>query len=105
MAVTLTLTGTNQTIAATNGSPNITFTAGIAANWVVGATIKGTGWAVGTKILSITGTPATAIAAVLSNNFTGTTGAATVIASSNNATAVFDLTASGDTATPQNIIN
>ncbi len=105
MAVTLTMTGTSQTISATNGSPNITFTAGVANNWVVGATIQGTGWATGTKIVSITGTPATATAAVLSNNFTGTTGSTTVIASSNNATVIFELGASGDTATPQSIID
>jgi hypothetical protein len=105
MALSLTITGTSQNITATNGSPNITFASGVATNWVVGATIQGTGWATGTKILSITGTPATSTAAVLSNNFTGTTGTTAVIASSNNATAIFQLGASGDTATPQNIIN
>ncbi len=99
------MTGTSQTISATNGSPNITFASGVATNWVVGATIQGTGWATGTKIVSITGTPATSTAAVLSNNFTGTTGSTTVIASSNNATAVLSLSASGDTASPQNIIS
>ena len=105
MAVTLTMTGTSQSISATNGNANITFASGVATNWVVGATIQGIGIPVGTKILSITGTPSTSTAAVLSNNFTGTTGAVSAIISSNNATVVFSLGASGDTATPQNIIN
>ena len=45
MAVTLTMTGTSQSISATNGNANITFASGVATNWVVGATIQGAqGW-------------------------------------------------------------
>ncbi len=105
MAVTVVLTGASQNVTATNGSPNISFTAGVATKWVVGATVQGTGWAAGTKIVSITGTPATATAAVLSNNFTGTTGTASVIVSSNTGSLSVTLSASGDTASPTNIIS
>lgn len=105
MAVSIVMTGTTQSINATNGSSNVTFTAGVATNWVVGATVQGTGWATGTKIVSITGTPATSTAAVLSNNFTGTSGTSSVIVSSNNSTLTVSLTASGDTASPTNIIS
>jgi hypothetical protein len=102
MALTLTITGTNQSINATNGSPNITTAS--TAGWVVGATVQGTGWATGvnsTKIVSFVANTS----AVFSTNFTGTTGAMNVVVSSNNATAIFELTASGDLAGPQNIIN
>lgn len=104
MAVTTVLTGTSQNISATNGSANITFTSGVATNWVVGATIQGTGIPSGTKIASITGTPSTATAATLSANFTGTTGTVSVIVSSNTGTLTVTLSASGDTASPQTLI-
>ena len=104
MAVTTVLTGTTQTISATNGSANITFASGVATNWVVGATIQGTGITAGTKILSITGTASTSTAAVLSTNFTGTTGSVSVIISSNTGTLTVTLAASGDTASPQTLI-
>lgn len=104
MAVTTVMTGTNQTMTVVAGSPNVTFTSGVAANWLVGATVQGMSWPAGTKIVSITGTPATATAAVLSVNYPSTSGSGTVIVSSNNATITLALTASGDTASPQTLI-
>lgn len=105
MAFSVTMTGTNQTMTVVAGSPNVTFASGVATNWVVGATVQGMSWPAGTKIVSITGTPATSTAAVLSVNYPSTSGSGTVIVSSNNATLTVALNASGDTATPQNIIS
>ena len=98
MAVTFTLTGTAQNITATNGSPNVTVAS--TAGWVVGATVQGTGFAAGTKIVSFVANTS----AVLSNNFTGTTGTVSVIVSSNTGTLTVRLSASGDTTTPLGII-
>ena len=99
MAVTIVLTGTSQNITATNGSPNITVAS--TTGWVVGATIQGTGFAAGTKIVSFVANTS----AVLSNNFTGTTGTVSVVVSSNTGTLTVTLTASGDSASPTNIIS
>jgi hypothetical protein len=98
MAVTYTLTGTTQSVTATNGSPNVTVAS--TTGWVVGATVQGTGWAAGTKIVSFVANTS----AVFSNNFTGTTGATNVIISSNTGTLTVTLAASGDTANPSGII-
>ena len=99
MAVTVVLTGTAQNITATNGSPNITVAS--TTGWAVGATVQGTGFAAGTKILSFVANTS----AVLSNNFTGTSGTVSVIVSSNTGTLTVTLSASGDTASPTDIIN
>lgn len=98
MAVSYTLTGTTQSVTATNGSPNVTVAS--TTGWVVGATVQGTGWAAGTKIVSFVANTS----AVFSNNFTGTTGATNVIVSSNAGTLNVNLAASGDTANPSGII-
>ena len=98
MAVSYTLTGTTQSVTATNGSPNVTVAN--TTGWAVGATVQGTGWAAGTKIVSFV--PNTS--AVFSNNFTGTTGATNIIVSSNTGTLTIALAASGDTANPNGII-
>lgn len=98
MAVTYVLTGTTQSVTATNGSNAITVAS--TTGWVVGATVEGTGWAAGTKIVSFVANTS----AVLSNNFTGTTGATNVIVSSNTGTVTVTLAASGDTASPSGII-
>lgn len=98
MAVSTILTGTTQSITATNGSANITTAS--TSGWVVGATVQGTGWAAGTKIVSFVANTS----AVFSNNFTGTTGAASIIVSSNTGTLTVTLAASGDTASPQTLI-
>lgn len=99
MAVSITLTGTSQNVTATNGSPNVTVTN--TTGWVVGATVQGTGWAAGTKVVSFV----TNTSAVLSSNFTGTTGTSSVIVSSNTGTLTVTLSASGDTASPSNIVS
>jgi hypothetical protein len=100
MAFVATLTGTNQSVNATNGSPNVTVAS--TAGWVVGATIQGTGWAAGTKIVSFVANTS----AVFSNNFTGTTGATNVIVSSvYGSNLTITLTASGDVGTWQNVFN
>lgn len=65
--------GTAQNIWATNGSPNITVAD--TTGWANGATITGTGIPGGTTIVSFV--PNTS--AVLSNNFTGTTGTVSVV--------------------------
>ena len=98
MTVSIVLTGTSQNITATNSSPNITVAS--TTGWVVGATVQGTGFAAGTKIISFVANTS----AVLSNNFTGTTGTVSVIVSSNTGTLTVTLAASGDTANPQTMI-
>jgi hypothetical protein len=100
MAFVATLTGTARSINATNGSPNVTVTN--TAGFVVGATVQGTGWAAGTRIVSFVANTS----AVFSNNFTGTTGATNVIVSSvSGSILTIELTASGDVATWQNVFN
>lgn len=99
MAVSVVLTGTSQSVTATNGSASVT--AASTTGWVVGATVQGTGWPAGTKIVSFVANTS----GVFSNNFTGTTGTSSIIVSSNTGTVTVTLGASGDTAGPSNIIS
>jgi hypothetical protein len=100
MAFVATLTGTARSVNATNGSPNVTVTN--TAGFVVGATVQGTGWAAGTKIVSFVANTS----AVFSTNYTGTTGAMNVIVSSIfGSTLTIEATASADAPTWQNVFN
>lgn len=98
MAVTYTLTGTSQNVTAVVGSNAVTATD--TTGWVVGATVQGTGWAAGTKIVSFVANTS----GVFSNNFTGVAGVTAVVVSSNTGTLTITLAASGDTAGPSNVI-
>ena len=100
MAVTSVLTGSAQTITATNGSQNIA--AASTAGWVNGATIQGAGIPAGTRLGAIVANVSAKLVDASGNavNFTGATGAVSVIVSSNNATLTITAAASGDTANP-----
>lgn len=106
MAFSATLTGTTQSVNATNGSNVLAVTA--TAGWVVGATIQGTGIPAGARVGSIVANTSVTMvtAAGAAANFTGTTGAVAVLVSSKYGTTLtVSLSASGDYATPQNIYN
>lgn len=99
MAFSATMTGTGRSCSITTGSPTITVTS--ATGLVVGATIQGTGIPSGTKITAIDGTTIT-----MSANATVTNSTASLIFSSVYGSIVtIQLTASGDTATWQNVFN
>lgn len=100
MAFAATLTGTGVNTTLTNGSN--AFTLGAAdAGILVGSDVVATGLAAGTKVATISGTTGT-----LTNNFTGTTGTVSVLYGSKYGSILdVSLSASTDTATPQNILN
>lgn len=107
MAVTTVLTGTTQSVNATNGS-NLLSGSFATTGWVVGATIQGTGIPVGARVGTIvTNTSVTMVtAAGASAPFTGTTGAVPVLVSSKYGTTLtVSMSGATDTATPQTIIN
>jgi hypothetical protein len=106
MAFSATLTGTTQSVNATNGSNLLAVTA--TAGWVVGATIQGTGIPTGARVgVIVANTSVTMLtAAGASANFTGTTGAVAVLVSSKYGT-LLTVSQSGatDYNTPQDIYN
>ena len=100
MAFSATLTGTGVSVTLTNGQNTFTLAASN-ASIVVGSVVQVAGLAAGTKVATISGTTGT-----LTNNYTGTTGTVSAIFSSiYGSTLDVSLSASGDSATPQNIIN
>lgn len=106
MAFSATLTGSVQSVTATNGSNVLAVTA--TSGWVVGATIQGTGIPTGARVgtivanTSVTLVTATGAAA----NFTGTTGAVAVLVSSKfGSTLTISQSAGTDYHTPLDIYN
>lgn len=106
MAFSAVLTGTGQSVNATNGSSSLAVAA--TSGWVVGATIQGTGIPAGARVGTIvTNTSVQMVNASGSAvNFTGTTGAVSVIVSSKyGSTLTVSQSGATDYNTPQDIIN
>jgi hypothetical protein len=104
MAVSIVMTGTARSCTLTSGSNSIVVSS--ATGLVVGATIQGTGIPTGSRIGTISGTTVTMVTAtgIASNATVG--GAQNLLFSSvYGTTLTISMSASGDTATPQNIYN
>jgi hypothetical protein len=98
MAFVATLTGTGRNCTLTSGSASMVVSSN--TGLVVGATIQGTGIPAGTKINSISGTTV-----VMSANATAAGTQSLIFSSVYGSTLRIELTASGDVATWQNVVN
>lgn len=104
MAFSAVLTGTGQNCTLTSGQPNITVTS--ATGLVVGATIQGTGIPTGTRIGTISGTTIGMVnASGVAVNATAGGTQSLIFSSVYGSTLTISMSASTDTATPQDIYN